>query len=125
MDLRPPRLYKWYKPIDEREKALDQPDLTEEQRAAMDLARPPAPSLPGAPEGEPGAAPAAAPDDEGEGEPVVFTAPEHVQIQTREEQLEEIRQLGLGDLCMDDPEPKIAMPDWAGGGKLFGEPDPG
>ena len=54
MDLRPPRLYKWYKPIDEREKALDMPDLTEEQRAAMDLARPPAPSLPGAPEGEPG-----------------------------------------------------------------------
>ena len=117
MDLRPPRLYKWYKPIDEREKALDQPDLTEEQRAAMDLARPPAPSLPGAPEGEPGAAaPAAAPDAEDEGEPVVFTAPEHVQIQTREEQLEEIRQMGLGDLCMDDPEPKIAMPDWAGGG---------
>ena len=116
MDLRPPRLYKWYKPIDEREKALDMPDLTEEQRAAMDLARPPAPSLPGAPEGEPGAAPAAAPDAEDEGEPVVFTAPEHVQIQTREEQLEEIRQMGLGDLCMDDPEPKIAMPDWAGGG---------
>ena len=54
MDLRPPRLYKWYKPIDEREKALDMPDLTEEQRAAMDLARPPAPSLPGA-EGEPDA----------------------------------------------------------------------
>ena len=117
MDLRPPRLYKWYKPIDEREKALDMPDLTEEQRAAMDLARPPAPSLPGAPEGEPGAAPAAAPDaEDDEGEPVVFTAPEHVQIQTREEQLEEIRQMGLGDLCMDDPEPKIAMPDWAGGG---------
>ena len=39
-----------------------------------------------------------------------------MQIQTREEQLEEIRQMGLGDLCMDDPEPKIAMPDWAGGG---------
>ena len=115
MDLRPPRLYKWYKPIDEREKALDQPDLTEEQRAAMDLARPPAPSLPGAPE-EPGAPPAPAPDAEDEGEPVVFTAPEHVQIQTREEQLEEIRQMGLGDLCMDGPEPKIAMPDWAGGG---------
>ena len=65
MDLRPPRLYKWYKPIDEREKALDMPDLTEEQRAAMDLARPPAPSLPGAPEGEPGAAPAAAPGRRG------------------------------------------------------------
>ena len=115
MDLRPPRLYKWYKPIDEREKALEQPDLTEEQRAAMDLARPPAPSLPGAPE-EPGAPPAPAPDAEDEGEPVVFTAPEHVEIQTREEQLEEIRQMGLGDLCMDGPEPKIAMPDWAGGG---------
>ena len=28
--------------------------------------------------------------------------------------------MGLGDLCMDDPEPKIAMPDWAGGGSSRG-----
>lgn len=114
MDIQPPRLYKWHKPIAARETASQQADLTEEERAAMaDLAKPQAPQLPKA-EAEPGSGDAPAPVPAAE-EPVVFAAPEHVQIQTREEQLEEIRQMGLGDLCMDDPS-QIAMPDWAGGG---------
>ena len=68
---------------------------------------------PGRPEGERAAA--AAPDAEDEGEPVVFTAPEHVQIQPRG--------AARGDPADGPRGPvhgrsrfKIAMPDWAGGG---------